>query len=353
VNTREQRFYEVLPYGLLAASTAVSAAVQWDRGDTLWIVAALALAAAAWIAWWRTLHPEWSTRSRRMGVFYVGYAVLMGALVGLAPWFGFAAFVTYFYVSDLAKRWQMPAAAAAAVLIGTAQAGGWPGTEYAAGAGIWAALVTINLAVAGGMMRFALQNEERNRERDRTLAELEASLSENAALQAQLVERAREAGVTEERERMAREIHDTLAQGLTGIVTQLEAARSGRDATRRIEAAIALARQSLSEARRSVHALRPEPLVGARLPDAVAQVARDWSELHGVPAQVTTTGDAQPMHPDVEVVLLRAAQEALANVGRHAGASRVGLTLSYMGDVVTLDVRDDGVGFTPNGVNGG
>jgi signal transduction histidine kinase len=168
-----------------------------------------------------------------------------------------------------------------------------------------------------------------------------------------LFARSAEIGALEERNRLAREIHDTLAQGLTGIVTQLEAARSGRDATRRIEAAIALARQSLSEARRSVHALRPEPLVGARLPDAVAQVARDWSELHGVPAQVTTTGDAQPMHPDVEVVLLRAAQEALANVGRHAGASRVGLTLSYMGDVVTLDVRDDGVGFTPNGVNGG
>ena len=65
-----------------------------------------------------------------------------------------------------------------------------------------------------------------------------------------------------------------------------------------------------------------------------------------MPAQFTTTGTPRPMHPEVEVTLLRAAQEALTNVARHARASRVGLTLSYMEDLVTLDVRDDGVGFT-------
>ena len=67
--------------------------------------------------------------------------------------------------------------------------------------------------------------------------------------------------------------------------------------------------------------------------------------MNGVPATVATTGTAQGLHPEVEVTLLRVAQEALANVAKHAGASRVGLTLSYMDDVVTLDVRDDGVGF--------
>jgi signal transduction histidine kinase len=74
-------------------------------------------------------------------------------------------------------------------------------------------------------------------------------------------------------------------------------------------------------------------------------VVRRWSEINGVAAEVTTTGTARPMHPDVEVTLLRTAQEALANVAKHAGASRVGLTLSYMEDLVTLDVRDDGMGF--------
>jgi signal transduction histidine kinase len=68
-----------------------------------------------------------------------------------------------------------------------------------------------------------------------------------------------------------------------------------------------------------------------------------------VRAEVTTTGEARALPPEVEVTLLRAAQEALANVAKHACAGRVGLTLSYMDDVVTLDVRDDGVGFTVNG----
>jgi signal transduction histidine kinase len=60
---------------------------------------------------------------------------------------------------------------------------------------------------------------------------------------------------------------------------------------------------------------------------------------------VTVTGDEVALHPEIEVALLRTAQEALANVAKHAGATRAGLTLSFMGDVVTLDVRDDGVGF--------
>jgi signal transduction histidine kinase len=149
---------------------------------------------------------------------------------------------------------------------------------------------------------------------------------------------------------MAREIHDTLAQGLTGIITQLQAAGNGADTGRRLEAAIRLARESLSEARRSVHELRPEPLETARLGEALGEVAERWSALHAVPARVTTTGAPRPMPADAEVTLLRTAQEALANVARHANATRVGLTLSYMEDEVALDVRDDGIGFDPAGL---
>ncbi|WP_345571765.1 sensor histidine kinase [Nonomuraea rosea] len=180
---------------------------------------------------------------------------------------------------------------------------------------------------------------------------LAATLAENAALHEQLLTQAREAGVHDERERMAREIHDTLAQGLTGIITQLHAAahadddHAGRE--RHIVAATALARESLTEARRSVHALRPEPLQTARLGEALAGVAGRWSALHGVPVRVTTTGTARAMLPETEVALLRTAQEALANVARHARATRVGVTLSYMEHEVALDVRDDGTGFDP------
>ncbi|MFD2348174.1 sensor histidine kinase [Nonomuraea ferruginea] len=109
--------------------------------------------------------------------------------------------------------------------------------------------------------------------------------------------------------------------------------------------ALRLARESLAEARRSVQAVGPGQLDAAPLPEALREVVARWSELNGVRADFTTTGTVRPMHPEVEETLLRTAQEALANAARHAGASRVGLTLSYMEDMVTLDVRDDGAGF--------
>ena len=179
---------------------------------------------------------------------------------------------------------------------------------------------------------------------------LEEMIAENTGLQAQLLTQAREAGAGDERQRMAREIHDTLAQGLTGIVTQLEAAQqTSNDAERerRIDNAKRLARDSLAEARRSVQALRPQALEDSRLPEALADEVARWSATSGVTGDVETTGQARALHPEVEVTLLRVAQEALANVAKHAGASRAGVTLSYMEDVVSLDVRDDGAGFAP------
>jgi len=74
-----------------------------------------------------------------------------------------------------------------------------------------------------------------------------------------------------------------------------------------------------------------------------------WTNMSGVTAQLVTTGTPQPLLPDIEVTLLRTAQEALTNIAKHANASRVALTLSYMEDLVTLDVRDDGRGFDRSG----
>ena len=98
-----------------------------------------------------------------------------------------------------------------------------------------------------------------------------AALAENATLHEQLLAQARDAGIAEERRRMAREIHDTLAQGLAGIVTQLEAVGDGcpADTARRLELARGLARESLVEARRSVSAMQPAGLIGARLSEAL------------------------------------------------------------------------------------
>ena len=137
---------------------------------------------------------------------------------------------------------------------------------------------------------------------------------------------------------------------LTGIVTQLEAADQARSSPaehdRHLEHAKHLARESLAEARRSVEASMPGVLESGTLPQALSGVASEWAQRNGIPVDVTVTGDAIALHPEIEVALLRTAQEALANVAKHAAAARVWLTLSYMGDVVVLDVRDDGIGFT-------
>ena len=98
------------------------------------------------------------------------------------------------------------------------------------------------------------------------------------------------------------------------------------------------ARTSLEQARRVVNALRPHSLDQRSLPDAIQRTAVRWQEETGIPLTTTITGDPIPLHPDIEVTLLRATQEALANIRKHAGHGRA-VTLSYIDDVVVLDVR--------------
>jgi signal transduction histidine kinase len=188
------------------------------------------------------------------------------------------------------------------------------------------------------------------------VSKLEAALEENAGLHAQLLTQAREAGAMDERQRMAREIHDTLAQDLTGIITQTQAAlrvwETPDHALPHLERALGLAKDGLAEARRSVQALRPRELDEAQLPDALGELAQRWMGDTDVGLHYDVTGEPVALSPAIEVALFRVAQEALTNVSKHANASRVGLTLSYLGDVVLLDVRDDGTGIKnarPNG----
>ncbi|MEV6643178.1 sensor histidine kinase [Amycolatopsis sp. NPDC051371] len=217
--------------------------------------------------------------------------------------------------------------------------------------GIWITIVVVQTAAIGGGGMLSAAVARQNEERRRMLDDLAAAHAENEGLQRQLLSQAREAGILDERQRLAQEIHDTLAQGFTGIITQLEAAALAQDEPaerqRHLDSATALARENLTAARRSVHALHPEPLDAATLPDALTGVAARWSGRTGVPAAFTATGDPRPLHPEIESTILRVTQEALSNVDKHAAAGRVGLTLSYMDDEVTLDVRDDGAGFTP------
>jgi signal transduction histidine kinase len=246
--------------------------------------------------------------------------------------------------------WRLLGAAAVGLLAATSQAYG-VNKDTLGGVIIYLIIIAVNVAVALAYTWSRWTTERALGELSESNRRLEASLADNAGLQHQLLTQAREAGVLDERQRMAREIHDTLAQGLTGIITQLQAAEQVADDPagwcRHFEAATALARESLSEARRSVEALRSESLETGRLSEALSEAASRWSALHGIPAQVTTTGTARPMPPEAEFALLRTAQEALANVAKHACATRVGVTLSYMEQDVALDVRDDGRGFDP------
>jgi signal transduction histidine kinase len=185
----------------------------------------------------------------------------------------------------------------------------------------------------------------------KTMAE---NLDEKQRLIDELAQSERKAGMLEERQRLAREIHDTLAQGFAAILAHLETAelaraRDGQLESRHVGLARSVARESLEEARRMMAALRPEVLEIADLPAAMQRLAEGWSERTGVPCVCTVTGTPAPLHPDIEVALLRCAQEALSNAWKHARAGRAAITLSYMDDVVILDVRDDGLGGAVEG----
>lgn len=219
-------------------------------------------------------------------------------------------------------------------------------------------MVAVNLVAVSGFITLTNRVLEQSQQRGPMIDELadangrlEATMAENAGLHAQLLVQAREAGVVEERQRLAGEIHDTLAQGLAGIVAQLEAAEQARgdpaELSRHLTQARALARSSLTEARRSVRALRPEQLERASLPEAIDELARAWSVRSAVPVDVETTGRPTPLGPAIEAAIFRAAQEALSNVAKHGAASRVHLTLTYLDDALLLDVADNGSGFDP------
>ena len=351
------------PYVLLGGLVVFTVAGGWASGTSLAIDLALCGLAGAWMLWMFTLHPAWRVRPRVMAVFFIGFTVIMAVLVIRDPWFGFLTPAGYLYAfTVLPWPWRLPGVAAVAAVAALAQTGGVHRvTPF--GVIIYVAVLAINVVPICGLAWMDWTGDMHAEQREQTLAELseanrrlEATLAENAGLHEQLLTQAREAGVLDERQRMAGEIHDTLAQGLAGIITQLQAAeQASADPAgwrRHVTAATRLARESLTEARRSVEALRPAALETARLSDALASVAERWSALHGIAVQVTTTGTARPVRPDAESALLRAAQEALANVAKHAGATRVGLTLSYMDREVALDVRDDGQGFDPGQLTG-
>jgi signal transduction histidine kinase len=218
----------------------------------------------------------------------------------------------------------------------------------------------VGLLATGTMFGTVMHyNPRANRDwaiRSRLLRELDEA-------QRGLAARAHEAGAQEERQRLARDIHDTLAQGFTSVIKHLEAIELSfaaprvdsadviRGALPHLSNAQAVSRASLDEIRRLVWALRPPQLVETTLAAAIERIVAQWSEANGIAATCAITALPR-MQPDAEVIFLRATQESLSNVARHAHATHVSVAMHCVDELLLLSVEDDGRGFTDADVAG-
>src|SRR6266481_2053542 len=186
--------------------------------------------------------------------------------------------------------------------------------------------------------------------------ELTRALAHQATLAMQLTRlsaQSRQSAVMPERNRMARDIHDTLAQGFTGVIVQLEAARGSLSqsktarASDHLDRAGELAREGLREARRSVQDLRPQALEEKSLVAALKDMIERMTTGMTVQAKFTLRGEPRELPPEWETNLLRIGQEVLTNVVRHAQASELDVLLVFDSREIRLNLRDNGRGFDP------
>lgn len=216
--------------------------------------------------------------------------------------------------------------------------------EDALGPIVVTSLISLGVSMSLGVFINRIVDEADSRAR--TIDELRAT-------QARLASVERDRGVQDERERISREIHDTLAQGFTSVVTLSRAAESALargdadTARERLALIERTAVDNLAEARLIVAELTPGHLQSRTLVEAMQRLGAAVSSETGLRADVSVDGEPAPLGGVAEVVLLRTAQEALSNVRRHAEAARVAVALAYEPQRVVLTVTDDGRGFDP------
>ncbi|MFJ8692150.1 sensor histidine kinase [Streptomyces roseolilacinus] len=328
----------LLVTGLLALAAA--RAVAADGPHTGTIVAVAAVCALAYAA--GPLLPR-VRRSRWAAAWWLacvgGVWLVLLALSADGVWVAFPLYFLQLHL--LPRRAALPAVGATALAAITAFAAhqGSFDTAMAIGPALGAAVA---VAVVWGYQALYRESEQRRQ----LIEELTATRADLAAAQ-------HTAGVLAERERLAREIHDTLAQGLSSIQLLLRAAertlpRAPENAARYVDRARQAAVDNLAEARRFVAALVPPTLEGTTLADALERLCATTSARHRLTARFHLTGDPAPLPTAHEVALLRIAQSALANTVRHAHATTADVTLSYLVDHVAVDVVDDGTGFAPD-----
>lgn len=336
-----------LAFAVLAALTG--ALIVTGDGAPPGVERASGLALLAMLCCWyaatgaRVLHRE----RGRLGVVYLAGAVpLSAALFAVAPQGALMSFMLYPHIWALLPLRRAVAvtvasvASTAAVMIVRSDAYG----QDLSSALLMAAVALVAALVLGVWITRII---EQSRQRARLVGEL-------AATRAELAEVSREAGMLAERERLAKEIHDTLAQGFTSVLLLIEAAKAGtcerdRDARTHLDQARRTAMDNLAEARALVAALPPPRLRDASLPDAVSGLIERFAAETGLETRFTVNGTPRRLTPNEEVVLLRVTQEALANVRKHAsGATRLEAALGYGASGVTLRIADDGQGFDPD-----
>lgn len=339
---------ETVPYALVA----VVIGFTLSQGSGTPAEYALLGAVLLWMLGMFTLLRRLRTHPAVMGVFVAGLFALFCALTAIAPWYGALALVGYVYsFAVVAWPWRLIAVSAFAVLAAIAQANGL-NAQDAAHLSVSATIVLVNV---GAMCFLAWIYHSM-----RSLAdERRRALDENDHLREQLVAQARADARTDERRRLAREIHDTVAQGLVGVITQLDAISvSGErmpcaDDRRHLEQAAAIARESLREARRAVAELAPAALDGSDLTTAVRRTTERWGLRAGIATRLALPDAAGTADPEIAAAIVRVLQEALANVARHAHATLASVTLTWFPDALMLDVADDGAGFDPAAVTAG
>jgi len=288
---------------------------------------------------------------RRGIVYFAGVAVLLTGVYPISMGAAFLLFMLNSQAFTMVRSWRWRAVVLTALY---GQIAGW--TFYHLGlswhtvgmVGLWV-LVPMGFAVLIGGFITGIIKQSRGR------AEL---IDELRRTRAELAVERHEAGVRAERERLAAEIHDTLAQGLTSILMLAQAARVALDRDReavdgQLDLVELAARENLAEARALVAALAPPDLAERSLVEALGRLAERHTRDTGTPVEVSASGRPASAAPGTDVVLLRAAQEALANVRRHAAASTVHIELSRDDASSTITVADDGRGFDPVAVDAG
>ncbi len=217
-------------------------------------------------------------------------------------------------------------------------------------AGFWSSLYLAVAAITSLLASNLQRSLQQSDAHATALQELSEQLEQRVIDQtASLLAGEREKAMLAERTRLARDIHDTLAQGLTGIIVQLGAAQQALrtnhpDANEHLDLAARMARESLAEARRSVWNLRAEALERGDLRHALNGLV-DRFRHPTIMASYEFEGAWSPLPVEIESALLRVAQESLANVVRHSAADQVSVTLRMQDMTVELEIRDNGRGF--------